>query len=100
MKETSINGIFPTPVYFCELDREFTAGELEFFHRNKSNTRNSDGNRISTDNYILDKAEMADLKSELMIAVRNYVHKVMQYAPSAVPYITQSWLNYTEPGQF
>jgi uncharacterized protein (TIGR02466 family) len=100
MKEKSTVGIFPTPIYFCELDREFTDNELEFFCKNKSNTRNSDGNIISANNYILDNPEMTPLKSELMIAVQNYVDNVMCYKPLARPYITQSWLNYTEAGQY
>jgi hypothetical protein len=83
MKEKSIVGIFPTPIYFCELDREFTDNELEFFYNNKSNTRNSDGNIISADNYILDNLEMTALKSEMMTAVQNYVDNVMCYKPLA-----------------
>ena len=99
MKELSINGIFPTPVYFCEMERGFTAQEMTFFDKQRLPTKKNVGNTSSMDSYILDKPEMAVLKSEMMAAVQRYADNIMCIKPCAVPYITQSWLNYTEPGQ-
>lgn len=99
MKELSINGIFPTPVYFCEMERGFTPQETAFFDRQKFLTKKNVGNISSQDSYILDKPDMAILKSELMAAVQRYADNVMCIKPCVVPFITQSWLNYTEPGQ-
>jgi uncharacterized protein (TIGR02466 family) len=42
---------------------------------------------------------MAVLKAEMMAAVLRYAYGIMCIKPCAVPFITQSWLNYTEPGQ-
>ena len=35
----------------------------------------------------------------MLAAVQRYAYGIMCIKPCAVPFITQSWLNYTEPGQ-
>jgi uncharacterized protein (TIGR02466 family) len=100
MKEIVTHGIFPVPIYFSELERDFTKKELKFFDKNKTDVRPNSGNVTSVDNYILDNPELADLKVEAMIAVQNFVDNVLSYQPIVTPYITQSWLNFTETNQY
>jgi uncharacterized protein (TIGR02466 family) len=100
MKEIATHGIFPTPVYFSELERDFTKKELKFFDKSKLTTYPNSGNITSEDTYILDKPELADLKAECMVAVQRYVDNIMSFKSTVQPYITQSWLNFTETGQY
>jgi uncharacterized protein (TIGR02466 family) len=100
MKEVATHGIFPVPVYFSELERDFTKKELKFFDKNKLTTYPNSGNITSEDAYILDNSELADLKSECMVAVQRYVDNIMSFKSTVQPYITQSWLNFTETGQY
>src|SRR4029077_16386561 len=97
MKDVNVQGIFPTPVYFCELERGFTAQEMAFFEKQRLLTQKNVGNSRGGDSYILNKPEMAVLKSEMTAAVQRYAYVIMGIKTCAVPFITQSWLNYTEP---
>jgi hypothetical protein len=49
MIESTINGIFPTPVYISKLDRDLSKKELLFIDKIKLNTYNNEGDntRIS-----------------------------------------------------
>ena len=61
MKDLGIQGIFPTPVYSCDIEREFTAQEMAFFEKQKLLTKKNIDNTFSIDSYILEKPEMAVL---------------------------------------
>jgi uncharacterized protein (TIGR02466 family) len=100
MNESTIVGIFPTPVYISKIDRELTKKELLFINKTKSNCIKNDGNITSEDNYILNHKSFKDLKNELDLKVRDYFDKVILSANNITPYITQSWLNYTETNQY
>ena len=93
-----LHGIFPTPVGKFTLGREFTTDEAEFMlsqptHRNMGNT-------TSNDRYVLRHDTLANLAAFVQSSVDEYVKAV--YAPKeAVSLrITQSWLNFTKPGEF
>jgi uncharacterized protein (TIGR02466 family) len=99
MKET-INGIFPTPVYISKLDRELTNLELSFIETTKLDCNKNEGNITSNDNYILNHKAFKVLKEEIDLKVKDYFNKVLSITDVITPYITQSWLNYTETNQF
>ena len=98
--EANINGIFPTPIYISKLDRELTSKELSFINKIKLDTYNNEGNKTSNDNYILNSKSFKTLKDELDLRVKDYFDKVISPANNITPYITQSWLNYTETNQY
>jgi len=100
MIEATINGIFPTPVYMSKLDRELTSKELSFIDNTKLDTYNNEGNKTSNENYILNNEEFKSLKEELDARVQDYFNKVISPSNNIKPYITQSWLNYTETNQY
>ena len=100
MIESTINGVFPTPVYISKLDRNITTKELSFIDKTKLDTFNNEGNKTSNDNYILNHKEFKNLKKELDLRVQDYFDKVILPANNIIPYITQSWLNYTETNQY
>jgi uncharacterized protein (TIGR02466 family) len=98
--EANINGIFPTPIYISKLDRELTPLELKFVDKSKKDFYKNDGNITSNNNYILNEKPFANIKKELDLKVQDYFDKVISPANKIKPYITQSWLNYTETNQY
>ena len=98
--EANINGIFPTPIYISKLDKELTNKELLFIDKTKLDVYKNEGNTTSNDNYILNHKAFKYLKEELDLKVRDYFEKVISSTEAITPYITQSWLNYTETNQF
>ena len=100
MIKSTINGIFPTPIYMSKLDRALTPLELKFVDKNKKDFHKNDGNITSNNNYILNEKTFANIKKELDLKVQDYFNKVISPANNITPYITQSWLNYTETNQY
>ena len=98
--EATINGIFPTPIYISKLNRELTNKELSFIDKNKLDVYKNEGNTTSNDNYILNHKSFIDLKTDLDLRVKDYFEKVISSTDATTPYITQSWLNYTETNQY
>ena len=100
MIESTINSIFPTPIYMSKLDRKLTPLELKFIDKNKKTFTKNDGNITSNNNYILNEKPFTNIKKELDLRVKDYFEKVISSTTTVTPYITQSWLNYTETNQF
>jgi uncharacterized protein (TIGR02466 family) len=98
--EATINGIFPTPIYISKIDRKLTPLELKFVDKNKKDFYKNDGNITSNNNYILNEKPFANIKKELDKKIQDYFNKVISPANKITPYITQSWLNYTETNQY
>jgi uncharacterized protein (TIGR02466 family) len=98
--EAIINSIFPTPVYISKINRELTNKELSFINKTKLDVYKNEGNTTSNDNYILNHKSFKNLKEELDLRVKDYFDKVISPANNITPYITQSWLNYTETNQY
>ena len=99
MKEAVIQGIFPTPIYFSKLNRKITPTELKFVEKNKKDFYKNIGNTTSNDNYVLNKKEFKNIKKELNLIIEDYFNKIILSSNNITPYITQSWLNYTETNQ-
>jgi uncharacterized protein (TIGR02466 family) len=93
-----IENLFPTPVGFYELDKPVTEEELQFIK--DLETRANEGNITSIDNYLLKAKEMKRIAAFIDKCVQDYFKEV--YAPKhkVKPYVTQSWSNYTNKGQF
>ena len=98
--EANINGIFPTPIYISKLDRELTPLELKFVNKSKKDFYKNEGNITTNNNYILNEKPFVNLKKELDLRVQDYFDKIISSANKITPYITQSWLNYTETNQY
>ena len=99
MKAT-INGIFSTPIYISKLGRNLTKKELSFIDKSKLDVYKNEGNTTSNNNYILNEKLFFNIKKELNLKVQDYFDKVISPANKITPYITQSWLNYTETNQY
>jgi uncharacterized protein (TIGR02466 family) len=98
--QSNIMGIFPTPIYSSKLDRQLTKEELSFINKTKLNVYSNDGNTTSNDKNILENEVFKNLKDDLYLRVKDYFDKVISSSNSITPYITQSWLNYTETNQY
>jgi uncharacterized protein (TIGR02466 family) len=98
--EANIHGIFPTPIYISKLNRELTSKELSFIDKTKLNVYKNEGNTTSNENYILNNNLFKNLKEDLDLKVKDYFDKVISPSNNITPYITQSWLNYTETNQY
>jgi uncharacterized protein (TIGR02466 family) len=98
--EATINGIFPTPIYISNLNRELANKELSFIAKTKLDIYKNEGNTTSNDNYILNHKVFKELKTDLDLRVQDYFQKVISPTDAITPYITQSWLNYTETNQY
>jgi len=100
MKEAVISSIFPTPIYMSKLNRTLTQLELKFVNESKKDIYKNEGNVTSNDNYILNKKPFIKIKKELDKRIHDYFNKVLLTTDNVVPYITQSWLNFTEKNQY
>jgi uncharacterized protein (TIGR02466 family) len=100
MITSEINSIFPTPIYQTSLNRNFTELEMLFVNETKNKSKTNFGNVISNDNYILENTELKSIKEYLNLVLQDYFNKIICCSEKTVPYITQSWINYTEENQF
>ena len=90
--------LFPTAVAKFELGRDYSAEEMEFV--GSQPTHNNMGNTTSDERYVLRHDTMANLREFVENSVAEYLKSI--YAPKyeVSMRLTQSWLNYTKPGQF
>lgn len=100
MINSNINSIFPTPIYETSLNREFSQSEMLFINQTKNKTKRNFGNIITEDNYILENIELKSIKEYLDLVLQDYFKKIICCSEKTVPYITQSWINYTEENEF
>lgn len=94
----NLHALFPTPVARFSLDRAFTDAELEFCIQ--QDTTPNMGNRTSADRYVLKHDALTDLNAFIERSIAQYLKEVFAPKHDCRLRVTQSWLNYTEPGQF
>jgi len=94
-----IRSLFPEPVYFSELERKLTRQELKTINEYKKKTCKNTGNTTTTNNYVLEHKALKNLKEDLDKKIIDYFDKVVCTNNSIIPYITQSWMNYTTKGE-
>lgn len=94
--DIQVQPILSEPVVGIRLNRDFTREELLFIENMHSNTDENVGNRITSDQYILNKPELSNIKSFIDDALKTYVDEVLVPKYPIEVYVTQSWLNYTE----
>jgi len=100
MIKADISGIFPTPIYTVMLGRKFTQQELRFVKKMKTACIKNTGNIRSINTHVLDVPSFATLKKEINLFIKDYFSKILSPPKSVFPYITQSWLNYTEKNEY
>ena len=93
-----LHNLFPIPVGFAELGRPLSDEEL-FFIR-ELQTRPNMGNTTSTDNFVLRNPAMTSLRSFIEDSVSDYFKSTVNPKHNVSLRVTQSWCNYSEPGQY
>lgn len=94
----NIQTLFPTPVAFFKLGRALTKTELDFVLR--QDRYSNQGNTTSNDRTILKNKELTDIRDFIEDAMLEYFKTIHDPKGDVSLYITQSWANYTEPGQY
>ena len=100
MNEPNFELLFPTPVMFNDISRDFTKKELTFINSHSKATNRNVGNTVSNNSYILEEPEMKDLKKFITEQLNEYVKRVYKPKFPAKAFVTQSWLNWTKKGEF
>lgn len=90
--------IFPTAVGQFRLDGGFLPEELDCILQVEQ--RPNVGNRASVDSYIFDRPELHRLKAFATNCVQQYFELVYAPTDEVKPYITQSWVNFTDKGEY
>lgn len=95
MQDPTIEGIFSVPILQSFLTRDFTVEELSFFNEEGKTTRKNTSNWTSKNHYVLDDPAMKEIKESLMHLIKYWFEHIACNS-SVKPYITQSWLNFTQ----
>lgn len=96
---TTWEAIFPTPILRTNIAREFTEKERIFFEQTQNNVCANVLNTRSVDTYVLDALELRSIRSFIAEYVKQFAKKIISVNEQLEFYITQSWINYTKPGQ-
>lgn len=98
--EKEIHGLFPVPIMLCELGRDLTKAEYSKIQELCSNTRRNEGNTTSQNSYVLEDKELSNLNNDIQLSINEYVKEIINPINDVSPYITQSWLNITNAGEY
>lgn len=92
-----LHNLFPIPVGFFETDL-IDETLLDFV--NSLEKRANQGNTTSIDNYVLNNPEFETIKDFIDLSLDEYLQQTINPKESIDLTITQSWINYSQPGQF
>lgn len=90
--------LFPTPVCKIKINREFITEENKFVSSQEVHANM--GNTTSNNSYVLNDESMSSIRTFIDEQVNKYFQEV--YAPKneVKLRVTQSWFNYSKPGQW
>ena len=100
MSRFQIDGLFPTPVLSSNIGRAWTEKELDLFNYHRQYTHNNMGNTTSNDRYVLNAPEAKGMREFIGEHIQHWVNNIICPKNPVEFFITQSWLNYTTPGQY
>jgi uncharacterized protein (TIGR02466 family) len=99
----NINTIFPTTFISANINREITKEEMDVVLVNSvpDMTYANFGNTTSNNKYVLTTCkELSSILEFIQNGLKTYIDNIIIPKENIEFYITQSWLNYTKPGQF
>jgi len=94
----TVYATFPVGIYKGKIENSLTEKQIKFVEQQK--IYKQEGNFISFNSFVLNKKIFKNLNEKILNHVKNYLFDVLQCEKKINPYITQSWLNYTEQNQF
>ena len=98
--EPSIQQLFPTPLLYNKLNRDLEKKELEYVECCYKNVVSNSGNFSSEEVNVLHHDSMKDIKFFIEQNINYYVKNIHAPRFEVSAYITQSWFNYTNTGQY
>jgi uncharacterized protein (TIGR02466 family) len=93
-----IENLYPTPIGFFKYEDGLTEAQTTFMVEQEQ--RPNDGNTSSVDRYLLKQKKLANLTTYIEKCVHEYLMATICPKNDVRLRITQSWLNWTKPGQF
>lgn len=93
-----IHSLFSTPIAFFRFQKLLSNDESLFI--NNQETRKSMGNTMSTNVNILDNDNLLNIKKFINDSINIYFTEIYQPKTNCTLEITQSWINYTNPGEY
>ncbi len=94
----NLNGLFAQPVGFFDLGRELS--DEEKFFLMELEQRPNMGNRTSANNFVLRDKLMTSLRGWMEDCMAEYFKATTNPKHDVTLRLTQSWVNYSEPGQY
>lgn len=94
----NLHGLFAQPVGFFDLGRELS--DEEKFFLMELDQRPNTGNRTSANNFVLRDKLMTSLRGWMEDCVAEYFKATTNPKHDVTLRLTQSWVNYSEPGQY
>lgn len=98
--DITIEALFPTPLMRTNLGENFSKKEIKFINECQKNLINNSGNKTSLNNYVLNNKDLKNLKNKFNNCIKIYFNEIIKPKNKIKPYITQSWINYTEENQY
>lgn len=90
--------LFPTPVGIVDFKKELSSKEKDFLMALES--RPNMGNQVSVEDEVLKNPIMEDLYVRIQMATMEYFKVTASPEEDIKLEITQSWVNYSKPGQY
>ena len=101
LPSSTLQGIFPVPIYRSTFSRSFSLEEEKFAASQIDHCLKAPAvlTTQTKDNYILNNKIFSNVKKEIELFLQDYIDKVICPKSDFELYITQSWLNYAKKGQ-
>jgi uncharacterized protein (TIGR02466 family) len=93
-----VQSLFPTPVAVFSFDQELTEIEKQFVMTQE--TRQSMGNTMTVNVDILKNSNLSRLTQFIQQSLNLYFENIYKPKTPCSVEITQSWINYTRPGEY
>jgi uncharacterized protein (TIGR02466 family) len=96
--KNAIYPLFPYPLMVCGKKYEFTSSEKKYI--SELEMVDNSGNLMSKNDKVLDSKELTNLKLFIDEQIFNFKKNLLKIKDENEIYITQSWVNNSNPGQF
>ena len=96
--EHSIKGIFPSPIYVTKRDSIINSIEKKEIEDIIKEGMNKSGSNFVSNNFYIFNTKLNNLKEFCEKHIKIYVKEIINPKEELDFYITQSWLNMTQPG--
>ena len=97
---SEIKSIFPVPIYRTNVKEIISKEDLDYIKNQKQVSYKNEGNFTSKDTYIFKDSRYNKIQNKMMEHINQYFKEVIDTSDKVIPYITQSWLNFTKETQF